>query len=334
MIIGGARTVFLHIGRGKSGSTTIQSFVKENAAFMAAAGFHCPLIPNGMANHARLAASLPDRSADRAPIGAFRRDLERSPHAKLFLSAEALLPMPKAGINLLKRLTADRDVRLLAYIRPYPDWLRSLYAQRTKRATSVLDFDGFFAETESGTSALSSLEVWAKAFGWQALRVRPLEASALAGGTLLTDLLDALEIRQPPPPVEDGNVSPHWITLELMRALAKETENVDMKSVRVIYAIAEQCAEGVAPRVAQYLTPAQWHALDRLYTEDMEVLGQYMGRSFPNSATAPGERPFLPSFDVIPSRIKADILTGLRGSPLRRRVRPDVVQVLESLLKS
>lgn len=332
MVSSGAKTLFLHIGRGKSGSTTIQSFVQENAAFMADAGFHCPVIPNGLANHARLAASLTDRSADRSPLRQFRHDLGHSTHDKVFMSAEALMPMSKAGINLLRRLTVDREVRLLAYIRPYPEWLRSLYAQRTKRATSSIDFDQFYSEVASQTSALASLKTWASVFGWPAIRARPLEPAALSGGTLLTDLLDALDIRMPSPHVEAANVAPHWITLELLRALATAVGSVEMKAVRVISAIAEECAKGVSPRIPQYLTPAQWHAANRLYDRDLRILGTHMRLSFTNPGAAPSPRPFLPSIEAIPASIKSDILAALLHSPLRRRVRDDVVSVLTSLL--
>lgn len=333
----GAQTVFLHIGRGKAGSTTIQSFVQGNKAFLETEGIHCPLIPNGMANHARLAKSLPDRSSDRAPIREFRRDLERSPFPKLFLSAEALMSMPRNGIRLLQRLTANREVRILAYIRAYPDWVRSLYAQRTKRALSAWDFDAFLAAGEHEVSALPNLEQWSQVFGWNAMRVRTLDRSGLAGGSLVSDVLDALGVQGSPPAVADANVSLHWMTLELLRALAEAKALIgetDRPSIRVISQLTEKCVQHVQPRQGRYLTRKQWSILAERYTRDVETIGRHTGFPLPAPAMEPEERAFLPSFDAIPAEIRADILATLSKSPLAKRISPDTRQLLEDLLRS
>lgn len=134
MTTAGAQTLFLHTGRGKSGSSTIQSLAQDHAPFMASAGVHCPLTSNGLPNHARLAAALCDQNHDPKTLRGFRDALEKSPHPKVFISGEALLSVTRDGMMRLKRLLDGRDIRVLAYVRDYPSWLQSRVAGRQDRS--------------------------------------------------------------------------------------------------------------------------------------------------------------------------------------------------------
>ena len=333
----GAHTLFLHIGRGKSGSSTIQSLARDHAPFMASAGVHCPLTSNGLPNHARLAAALCDQKRDPQTLRDFRDALEKSPHPRVFISGEALFSITRDGMRHLKRLLDGREIRILAYVRDYPSWLPSVYAQRTKKATSGLNFDDYFASIRENVTILPRVERWASIFGWKAVRVRTLDPVALTGANLISDVLDALSIEGAPPYVPSLNVAPHWITLELQRALANAVAGsplgkIDAKSARTTLRLFEACAGAVQPSRAHYLTREQWKELALRYMRDMATVGERTGTWFPVSLKEPEERSFLPGLDAVPDSVKADILSKLRDSGLARDLKPEMRALVARLM--
>lgn len=328
--------LFLHIGRGKSGSSTIQSLAHEYTDFMNAMGIACPLTVHGLANHARLAAALQTPGNDPETIEKFRKDVRRNKRKKVFISAEALFSLTKAGMQQLKRHAGDREIRLLCYIRDYPSWLQSIYGQRTKRAANVEDFDTYYQAMRRSISALPRLERWAEVFGWEAMHVRPLQAASLAAGDLVADVLHALGVNAIPPDVETRNVSPHWMSLELQRALAASAKSksvtLDLRSAKLTRQLFEQCTDGVEPRRMQYLTKDQWLDLAELYRSDMETLGQHVGQSFLVDLPAPPDRPFLPDFSAVTEKVKSDVLEGLNTARYQSRLDPALIELLRGIL--
>jgi hypothetical protein len=332
-----APPVFLHIGRGKSGSSTIQSLAGDHADFMRALGIVCPLTVHGIPNHARLASALYSPKSDRATLKKFRKDVTKHQRRKIFISAEALFSLTRPSLERLKKLMGDRETRILCYIRDYPSWLQSIYAQRTKRATNPVDFDSFYSSIRKNISVMPRLERWADAFGWDAMRVRPLDQQVLVGGDLICDVLHALGVENPSLKVKSLNLAPHWMTLELQRALLLAAKSapigeIDARSARATRDLFERCAAGVEPSRVQYLTKEQWVDLAQLYTEDMEALGKLMGVPFQISLREPEERPFLPDFAAIPASVKDDVRTRLHQPEYAVRIQPQVADLLQGLL--
>jgi len=331
-----APPLFLHIGRGKSGSSTIQSLAVDHAPFMKSQGVICPLTVHGMANHARLASALYEPLTDPATLKKFRKDVRKHLKAKVFVSAEALFSLNRPHLKHLKRLIGDRETRILCYVRDYPGWLQSVYAQRTKRSVNTLDFDEYYRATRQTTTVLPRLERWAEAFGWDKMRIRPLDAASLAGGDLITDVLQAMEVNASPGEVESLNVTPHWITLELQRALvmaaAQAGVTIDPRAGRVTRALFESCATGVKPSKVQYFTKEQWLDLAELYKADMKALSQRTEVPLAINLREPGERAFLPEFSAIPETVVTSIRQKLELPEHTSRMQPDMTALVRELL--
>jgi len=304
---------------------------------MRAQGVACPLTVNGISNHARLSAALYDPESDPSTLRKFRRDVRKHQKSKVFISAEALFSLGRPHLQRLKRLIGDREIRILAYVREYPGWLQSVYAQRTKKASNALDFDEYYKLTRPTMTILPRLERWADAFGWEKIRVRPLEPAALVGGDLISDVLHALGVNDSPGNVESLNITPHWIALELQRALVLAAAEapaviIDPKSARRTRAFFESCVADVKPHRVQYFTKEQWRDLADLFQADMEGLSKRMGTPLPVSLREPEERAFLPEFSAIPENVKNHIREKLREREHQLRVEPAVLEALKRLL--
>jgi hypothetical protein len=209
---------------------------------------------------------------------------------------------------------------VIAYIREYPGWIQSFYAQKTKKGKNALDFDAFFAREVQRLSALPALQRWAEALGWENVRVRPLETGSLRGGTLMSDFLDALEIEPAEdllPSFDDQNVSPPWPMLELRRLLAQLRRDDtpgshDWAAEHIVARNFAKCLEaGPPPPPVQYLTQAQFGAAASLYNRDLAVLGAKTGTRFAPSALHVAERPFCPTFDRIPAELRRQLVRRL-----------------------
>lgn len=328
--------LFLHIGRGKSGSSTIQSLASEYVDFMNAMGIACPLTAHGLANHARLAAALQNPRSDLETIEKFRKDVRRNKRRKVFVSAEALFSLKTSGMERLKRHAGGREIRLLGYVRDYPSWLQSIYGQRTKRAVNVEDFDAYYKAKRPRISVLPALERWAEVFGWEAMHIRPLLPEALADGDLVADVLKVLGVNALPPDVETRNVSPHWMSLELQRALAAAAKSksvaFDLRTAKRTRQLFEMCTSGVKPNRIQYLTKDQWLDLAELYRADMEILGRHLGQSFPVNLTTPPERPFLPDVSRVPEKVKSEVLKIMDKGRNVSRIAPALSELLREIL--
>jgi hypothetical protein len=325
--------LYLHIGRSKSGSSTIQGLLSGYPEWMESASIYCPMTLQGKANHTPLAWALHDpKEKDRGSIDRFCRDLKHCRRRKVFVSSESLFNLPAEGIlERLAPLVRRLEVKILFYVRDYPGWLPSLYVEHTKRAIKAPDFDSYFGFQRKNVSVLPRLEQWAAVFGWDALRVRPLDARALVGGNLISDLLHALGVEGSPPDVPPLNVSPHWITVESQRALAIAAASagigiLDRRSRKQTRHFFERCA-APEPSRTQYVTLAQWHDLAALYRADMEEIGRRTGTPFPISLEEPGERSFLPSFAAVPDGIKSRIRAEMHT--LGRDVIPLVERMLD-----
>jgi hypothetical protein len=329
--------LFLHIGRGKSGSSTIQSLARDFAGFMTAMGVACPLTVNGLANHSRLAAALKQPKADIETIEKFRKDMRRNKRRKAFVSAEALFSLSRESMQDLKRHAGSREIRILGYIRDYPGWLQSIYGQRTKRVSNVDDFDTYYKSIRPAVSALPPLQRWAETFGWEAMHIRPLQPEFLAEGDLVADVLKALDVNSAPPDVESLNVSPHWMSLELQRAVASTAKErsvpFDLRSARMLLHLFEECTVGAEPRRVQYLTKDQWTELYELYRDDMKALGQHLGLSFQVEMRPPQERPFLPDFGGVTQQVKSDALERLTSQRYASRLSPELFELAQAVLK-
>lgn len=148
-----AKTLILHVGAPKTGSSALQCFFALNAELMRRQGVHYPLKGanatnpdvSTSGNGYRYAYALWSDPHSRASRELLRRRLER-PARRLFLSSEYFWNIGADGWQVVasecKR--AGYAIEMFAYVRPQPEWIYSSYCQRLRKHGEVRGLREFF----------------------------------------------------------------------------------------------------------------------------------------------------------------------------------------------
>lgn len=302
-----APVIYLHIGRNKVGSTTLQDFFLDRRAELAAGGVRyflfghmkdsVPGVP-GFAHQLEL-ASFARTATDRA----------------ILISNEFMFgwseDFTRAMVDGLKGL----DTRVIAYVRPYDAWLASSYAWDVRIGTNMRDFDAYFDWMRPRISVLPYLEAWADGLGWDKVRVRAVDGQGLGWPDLVPDCLGALGLD---PRLGIGapasNQTCHWLTTELVRRMIDRNgdaawDEATLETVLDVCTLFETCLAASASPVpgVQYLTPAQSRNLVELYNRDVATISARTGFALaPQPIGQATERAFLPSLDQVPAGVLRD----------------------------
>ena len=206
----------LHIGSGKTGTSSIQHFMNRNRDRLAELGHLYPESP-GRTRHARLGLFIkPDALLGNTP--SWRRQGFASPEdfreafrSKLFaeinasglsrvvLSDEALYGSPNNALRQLRSFTdgiAGR-VRVIVYLRRQDDHLISRYQQVVK--VGDVRRLGAWAQQDFGQTYdyRGKLGTWQRLVEPTELVVRRFERDSFVDGSLFADFLDAVGIDVP-----------------------------------------------------------------------------------------------------------------------------------------
>jgi hypothetical protein len=314
--------LYIHIGFHKAGSTTIQTFLRDNTEALARAGVAYPDIgrePDAIAHHG-LAKGLKRRREQPPELESLWREVARLAQAQpsVVVSSEGLEPADPAPLG---DWLDGVPVKVIAYVRDLPSRLVSIYAQSTKRGQGALDFDAFVTRelTLDRTYTAPKLKAWAGVFGAQNVRIRSLDPECLGGGEMIYDFLEAIglgaDARERLGLVGGGsqNVSPGWKTLEVLRALnagadwlddetATPAEDPRSPAGSLLRAAMEAEAKLGWTERGLYLDQAQIDRAvrtDRDDIADVEALG-VDARLKPASPGAIPPRDFLPDISRVP----------------------------------
>ena len=291
--------LYLHIGRNKVGSKTIQDYCLQHEEDLRKGGVRYALfgypIPPG--------SDIPNFSSEF--VRAQRSDA-------VLVSHEGICCWPAELTRGLIADLSDLDVQVIFYIRPYRDWVVSSYNFDVRSGFSGCDFDRYLEAIASRVSFLPQLNMWGDAFGWENIRVRSTHAADLQGGDLVSDFLAAMGRGVAPDrQVKRLNTSSSWMAVEMMRAVLGRDQATGWDSTRhalgqvLHYHTTEalkDCGDAFADAV--YLPRRQAQELSDLYNRDLDFLtartGVHLQRDDAQDAPM---RAFLPSADRVPKNI-------------------------------
>ncbi len=234
------KTVFLHIGFYKTGSTSLQHNLAMNKTALAQQGIFYPYNPRAPYTqrwqHAPLAAALPGRTLswllpdkaktlDRAYDRLFA-DFANSGCNTLVLSSEAFCDatVKHDQVAWLQQQLADFNVIPIAYIRRQDSYILSTYQEMLKSGRAApLDFKAF--PNASRLHFAHRLAPWREVFGKDNVIVRPFLPALWHKGEPLYDFLPLIgasaEGMELMPPQNEGL---DYRSVELLRRLNKNSK--------------------------------------------------------------------------------------------------------------
>ena len=210
------KTLYLHIGHYKTGTSALQWFLANNARYLARHGIEY-LPGHEHSKHSRLAFALmraagvetlmhgyadptPPEQIWEAMIGQVRA----SAQPRVVLSSEEFIRLGAFGpaTEHLAQIVAptladdDIDIRIIAYLRSPGDHLRSWYNQLIKLGVSTPDFATAVSRRMDVIhyDYAAALKPWREIFGADAVTVRPYVRGGDKDDALLADFMGVLGV--------------------------------------------------------------------------------------------------------------------------------------------
>ena len=292
--------LILHIGRNKAGSTTLQALCLRQRTMLAEHNILYCLFGH-------LADSVPGVPGF-ALVPQLAAYAAANPNRTILVSNEFMFAWPDAFTASLVHDLAGTNLTVIAYIRPYFDWLRSAYAEAIATGETTLSFDAYTTEMRPKIPAYPYLACYADRLGWPRLRIRSLHPAALHQQNLQADFLQAIglpdNLATPAPP---DNPSEHWAVLELLRTLIRPAEcwpgPLYQAGMQLRAALRHLVATQTQPLPeAAYGTEALRQELDALYNADLAKLEAHTGHSLPPAPTG-APIPSAPSLELLPQTL-------------------------------
>jgi len=202
------KTLYLHIGTNKTGTTTIQRFMSRNRQNLKAQGVLYPRKgATSGGNHSVLARNLQHWSQGSVSHPAdwenFLKAAQRSKADRVIASGEVFWPF-KGGTTYFDRFQQDLhahfgQIYIVCYLRRQDEYLRSCYVQAVKSGRSPRSFREYMEVIALGKKTRAyeydvSLALWADTFGEENIIVRPFEKSQLDPRGLVADFCQCCDV--------------------------------------------------------------------------------------------------------------------------------------------
>ena len=183
------RTLVVHVGMPKTGSTSIQHMLHRLSPALERAGVYVPAAARSRGTHENLVLP-PGHRRHRPRLGGWtdlEREVRRCPAPCCVISSEHftgnLTGFLGAGrVRALAR-AARREVRIVGYVRPQYALMESIYSQEVKTGDTWMPFDAYLAACPrlDRFNYEVGFRRWRKLFGTR-LSVYPLEAARMPDG--------------------------------------------------------------------------------------------------------------------------------------------------------
>lgn len=303
---------------GKAGSSSIQATLHRNRNALKKQGIVWPKAAHQEGcNFGRLASELSEPDSVEAPaLLELSELLQESATQRVVISSEHLQRLGRAGVERLRDVaeSAGHETKVIAYIREYRGWARSKYFQRVRmrgvetksrrRKRKELNFDKYYPNLLNLVRVRDWISPWGEGFGREALHVRFIDA--LPGGDVVDDFFEVARARRLVK-VQPSNVSPHWLLVELVRAMfecepSPGTLGRSKAELGPVLQDIESRIGSLQVRDANYLTQPQAEELTAAYRSDAQWLNVYAGVPIPPIEETTSFREFLPSVDAAPAR--------------------------------
>lgn len=193
------RTIVVHAGRHKTGTSAIQHFLFANRDALASAGYYYPksgFIRSEPAHHGVALALIPRKRAFSPEAGHkilrnFSREISAS-EGTVIVSSEQF---QNVAPHRLARLLPNWNVRAVIYLRDHLHYLVSSYQQLVHARTVSLSIDDY-RERSFRVVYADMLDHWADSFGAENLTVCIYDKASIRNGNVVEDFIWRLTGRE------------------------------------------------------------------------------------------------------------------------------------------
>jgi hypothetical protein len=256
--------LYLHIGLPRTGTTTIQHFLRINASILARHGIIYPDAGRSYEAHHELAASLEGVSRDwvrsidaDAVLGALRSEVMSSKPNKVVLSSEIFAFIRNAKI-LRDAFQKEYDVVVLLFLRRQDEWIESCYRQDVTVGEFRGTIDEYLNVRQHHLDFNRLVEFWEALIGVDNVKVHVAKPSS-ASTNIQRAFLEMCGISWQPDFVvnEDANLSLSNDCIEFLKC-SPDSRRISMRYQRLIALLADYSKEYPdAPSNKHILTPLQ-----------------------------------------------------------------------------
>lgn len=326
-----SRTLFLHVGLQKTGTTTIQTCLTENRLLLAENGFVYP-DPSSVRigldgrSHGHLSLSLtgywretPYQLSKEEAWGELR-NLYFESEGHLLISHEGLsTPQIIPHLPFIGQMLRGIDVKVIIYLRRQDVFAQSVYKERLK-ANGKNDFQTSFEKGDYRQllDFYSIVRAWGKCVGKANIIIRLFEKAQLFKGDALEDFLSITSIDKIPGlqrPSEYSNPTMSRTVLEISRALnSLDIMGADVTALKLW--LNDVLMQGQAKTTTEnsLISPEnQLDILNEFMRGNEAIARQYLGRAdgrlFYDAPPKPGEN-WMPYVGIPPEDV-ARILAAL-----------------------
>lgn len=288
------KTLLLHIGHHKTGTTTLQLAMKrayEQGVMNNGSVHYCLAGRGGMLANHHLARLVRNPKLPTDGVGGWEAAAAeaKSVDADLFvISSEAFEGLAPGRVkNRLNQHFPDYHIKLVQYVRPHLSRLLSSYAQNSKTGQVTVSFDEYVDQIIDGGAFIYAkrLAEWRNCFEDAEFIVKPFVKRLLVNNDIVNDFCqNALGQKEDflNSFVEaEANVSPSTEVLELIRLLAKELieagqEERNNKVERRVFAPLRNKFESIYPQtVRRGYSSEQLRRLVSHYASDAKEVDEY-----------------------------------------------------------
>lgn len=259
-------SIWLHIGTGKTGTSSIQQFLFRNSTSLIQQSYVYPRLgPRHSIAHHNLATQLKQLERFDPALGTWERlrhILKKHPTANVILSSEGFQSLSIEQIERIRSHALGHQVNVLVYLRNQSSMAESWYSQRLKTSRQDHGTLEDFLERHIDVLTYSKLLApWASVFGSTAIKIRIFERIRFVNGNLLDDFCSAVGLRTPSSreisyrTFEERNTSPGPTALAIQQAIRDQ-----IASLASEYRLEEQqmqIAMTAVLRAAMHLFPEE-----------------------------------------------------------------------------
>ncbi|MRX50739.1 hypothetical protein GI374_09830 [Paracoccus sp. S-4012] len=185
--------LILHVGTQKTGSSSIQHFLRPNRDALLGMGLDFIRAARGWIDHNKLAHELRGGSEDTPLLDAVVAEVQASKAPMQLVSGEMLFH-PRVANRLARRMpeALRARTRIVTYLRRPDELMESLYKQRVKTGAIQPKPKQYLDGARYECDYLATLDAFEAAFDRGAMIVRPYRRDLLEGGDILADFLGVL----------------------------------------------------------------------------------------------------------------------------------------------